>query len=74
MRNKAIGGWERVEDGLPPVNKKYYYWLYSQSIDNYEMGEYDYERKCFVDTLGVQLIYVSHWRLPSPPIDVAVRF
>lgn len=63
------GGWTRVENGLPPYNSKYYYWLYSESIDNYEQGEYDYDRKYFVDKRGERLHYVSHWKLPTPPSD-----
>lgn len=64
-----VDGWTRVENGLPPQTDKYYYWLYSESIDNYEQGDYDYDRKCFVDKVGDRLMYVSHWKLPTPPSE-----
>ena len=60
--------WISVEGkNFPPDNPKYYYWLYSESIDNYEMGYYDFEQQCFKSNTGDKLFYVSHWMLPTSP-------
>jgi len=63
-------GWVKVEDGLPPKESKFYYWLYSKSIDNYEQGDYDFDRKIFVDKYGDRLFHVTHWKIPTPPKQI----
>lgn len=66
-KRKEVDDWVRVEDALPPYNDKYYYWLYSESIDNYEMGDFNYDERCFKSSTGDTLYKVSHWMLPKPP-------
>ena len=65
-------GWISVKDGLPPRNDKYYYWLYSESLDNYEMGDYDHNVGIFKDQSGMRLLTVSHWMLPVPPNKLSI--
>jgi hypothetical protein len=58
-----------ISEALPPKTDKHYYWLYSESIDNYESGEYDYDDRRFRDQLGTTLTRVSHWARPLLPTE-----
>jgi|SRR6185503_7948045 len=61
-------GWVSVDGkNFPPDNPKYYYWLYSESIDNYESGYYDFDARRFRSNAGDYLFHVTHWKLPTPP-------
>lgn len=59
--------WISVEDGFPPKESKFYYWLYCEKYNNYEQGEYDYDGQIFVDKFGARLYHTSHWKIPKPP-------
>lgn len=68
LQQREADRWVKVEGkNFPPDNDKYYYWLHSESIDNYESGYYDFDDRCFYSSTHDRLFHVTHWQLPTPP-------